>query len=72
MIKLTCIKKMIAYSHSIENALTRKLSDSISKYLNFLNSRFESIQLIIISIPGILSKGKKLNDHVNNFIPDRK
>ena len=31
-----------------------------------------SIQSTILSNPGIFSKGKKLNDHVDDFIPDKK
>ena len=31
-----------------------------------------SIQSTSLSNPGILSKGKKLNDHVDDFIPDKK
>ena len=58
-------------THIIENTFTNALPDSIPKWSSLLYFRSISSQSIILSIPGILSNGMKLNEQVDDFIPDK-
>ena len=65
------MKSTIMYTHIIENTFTNELPDSMPKWSSLLYFKSMSSQSINLSIPGILSNGIKLNEHVDDFIPDK-